>query len=110
MGNTIPAKLLQKLHCNTDCLWSRTSSRRKPCVPTCHQEQLPPCPEFLGCTVTGDKTWLHHFILTVKAALMEWKHTTSKTKKKFKTFKSAGKMMTAFWYVHGIPLPQFLDH
>jgi histone-lysine N-methyltransferase SETMAR len=39
---------------------------------------------------------------------MEWKHTASPTKKKFKTIPSAGKvMLTVFWDMQGVVLQKF---
>jgi histone-lysine N-methyltransferase SETMAR len=61
--------------------------------------------EFLGRIVTGDETWLHHFDPETKRQSMEWHHTTSPRKKKFKVVASAGKVMaTVFWDMHGVIL------
>ncbi|GFT69947.1 uncharacterized protein TNCV_4732681 [Trichonephila clavipes] len=39
---------------------------------------------FIDHVVTGDETWLHHFVTTSKKATIEWKHPGSPTKKKYK--------------------------
>ncbi|GFQ80021.1 histone-lysine N-methyltransferase SETMAR [Trichonephila clavata] len=53
---------------------------------------------FIDYIVTGEGTWLHHFVPTSKKATMEWKHPGSPTTKKFKVTTSAGKVMaTIFW-------------
>ncbi|GFQ94816.1 histone-lysine N-methyltransferase SETMAR [Trichonephila clavata] len=45
--------------------------------------------DFLFRIVTGDETWVHHFLPESKAASMEWKHPSSPVRKKFKTTPSA---------------------
>ena len=48
--------------------------------------------------ITGDLTWVHHYELESKRQSMEWKHSQSSYKKKFKTQPAAGKLMlTVFW-------------
>jgi hypothetical protein len=40
--------------------------------------------DFLSTIVTGGETWIHHFEPEKKRQSMEWHHTTSPRKKKFK--------------------------
>jgi hypothetical protein len=57
---------------------------------------------FLGRTVTGDETWVYHHQPETKKASEEWRHTSSKKKKKFCTQSSAGEvMLTLFWDKRG---------
>ncbi|GFX68768.1 histone-lysine N-methyltransferase SETMAR [Trichonephila clavipes] len=60
-----------------------------------------------GLTVPGDlgmidEAWLYHYNPTIKQQSSEWKHPSSPTLKKAKTMKSAGKVMTIFFYYEGI--------
>lgn len=65
---------------------------------------------FIDHIVTGDETWLHHFVPTTKRATMEWKHARSPTKKKFKVTPSAGKVMASiFWDSRGVLLIDYLE-
>jgi histone-lysine N-methyltransferase SETMAR len=60
---------------------------------------------FLSIIVTGDETWIHHFEPETKRQSMEWHHTTSPRKKKFKGIPSARKIMaTVFWNCEGVIL------
>ena len=64
---------------------------------------------FFQRLVTGDETWVHHYEPESKRQSMEWRHPASPKTKKFKTEKSAGKIMaTVFWDVHGPLLDDFL--
>ncbi|GFT69912.1 histone-lysine N-methyltransferase SETMAR [Trichonephila clavipes] len=49
---------------------------------------------FIDHVVTGDETWLHHFVTTSKKATIEWKHPGSPRKKynnkKYKVTPCAG--------------------
>ena len=66
--------------------------------------------EFLEKIVTGDETWVHFFEPESKRQSMEWHHTTSPRKKKFKTVRSAGKVMaTVFWDAEGVIMVDFLE-
>lgn len=66
--------------------------------------------EFLKKIVTGDETWVHFFEPESKRQSMEWRHTSSPRKKKFKTVRSAGKVMaTVFWDTEGVILVDFLE-
>ena len=49
--------------------------------------------EFLSRIVTGDETWVHHYEPESKTQSMEWKHTGSPMKKKFKAQPSARNVM-----------------
>jgi histone-lysine N-methyltransferase SETMAR len=60
---------------------------------------------FLSTIVTDDETWIHHFEPETKRQAMEWHHTTSPRKKKFKAIPSANKIMaTVFWDYEGVIL------
>lgn len=66
---------------------------------------------FLSNIVTGDETWIHHFEAETKRQSMEWHHTNSPSKKKFKAVPSAGKVMaTVFWDSEGVILFDVLPH
>ena len=63
---------------------------------------------FLEKIVTDDETWVHFFEPESKRQSMEWYHTTSLRKKKFKTVRSAGKVMaTVFWDAEGVIMVDF---
>ena len=63
---------------------------------------------FFERIITGDETWVHHYEPESKRQSMEWRHPSSPKTKKFKTEKSAGKIMaTVFWDVHGMLLTDF---
>ena len=65
---------------------------------------------FLDNIVTGDETWCHHYEPESKRQSMEWHRPGSPTQKKFKTQKSAGKVMcTVFWDSKGVILLDFLE-
>jgi hypothetical protein len=58
--------------------------------------------DFLSIIVTGDKAWIYHFEPETKRQSMEWHHTSSPRKKKFKAIPSARKIMaTVFWDYEG---------
>ena len=53
--------------------------------------------------VTDDETCAHHYEPEMKRQSLEWHHTQSPRKKKFKTTPSAGKLMfTVFWDMDGV--------
>jgi hypothetical protein len=57
--------------------------------------------EFLVRIVTGDETF-HYYEPESKTQSMEWRHTSSPAKKKFKSAPSAEKLMlTLFWDMNG---------
>ena len=61
--------------------------------------------EFLTHIVTGDETWVSHVNPESKQQSMQWHHTSSPTKKKFKQTLSARKIMcTVFWNRYGVLL------
>jgi [histone H3]-lysine36 N-dimethyltransferase SETMAR len=65
--------------------------------------------EFLSKIVTDDETWVCHVTPESKQQSMEWRHSLSPTRKKFKTTLSARKIMcTVFWDRQGILLVEFL--
>lgn len=65
--------------------------------------------DFLDSIVTGDETWAHHYTPETKAQSKQWRHPTSPKPKKFKTEKSAGKVMaTVFWDRNGVLLVDFM--
>jgi hypothetical protein len=47
----------------------------------------------LNFTVTGDETWVHHYQPESKRTLMQWKHPSSPSTKKFTVTLSAGILM-----------------
>lgn len=58
---------------------------------------------FLRSIMTGDETWVFHYDPETKRQSMEWRHSTSPRVRKFKTAKSAGKiMLTIFWDSRGV--------
>lgn len=64
---------------------------------------------FLNQIVTGDETWVRHVTPESKQQSMEWRHTDSPKKKKFKTSMSAQKILcTVFWDRKGVLLVEFL--
>lgn len=66
--------------------------------------------DFLQRIVTGDETWLHHFEPETKRQSMEWHHTNSPRKKKFKSAPSAGKVMASvFWDSEGVLLVDIME-
>lgn len=65
---------------------------------------------FFDCILTGDETWCHYSEPESKWQLMEWHHSRSSEKKKFKMQTSGDKMMcTVFWNMKGIILLGFLE-
>jgi histone-lysine N-methyltransferase SETMAR len=65
--------------------------------------------ESLSRIVTGDETWVSHVTPESKRQSMEWRHTTSPGKQKFKVTISARKIMcTVFWDRHGVILVEFM--
>jgi hypothetical protein len=61
--------------------------------------------DFLTTMVMGDKIWIHHFEPETKRQSMEWHHTASPRKKKFKAITSASKIMaTVFRDCEGVIL------
>ncbi|GFW15320.1 mariner Mos1 transposase [Trichonephila clavipes] len=68
-------------------------------------------PAFMKLIVTGDETWCHHYEPERKRDSMQWKHASSPPPKKFRTVKSAGKvLLTVFFDVQGPLLVEFLEH
>jgi len=64
---------------------------------------------FLSRLVTGDETWVSHTTPESKQQSMEWRHTSSPTKTKFKQTTSTRKnMCTVFWDRKGVLLVDFL--
>ncbi|KFM64801.1 Histone-lysine N-methyltransferase SETMAR, partial [Stegodyphus mimosarum] len=64
---------------------------------------------FLNQIVTGDETWVCHFTPESKQQSMEWRHTHSPKKQKFKVTMSSQKIMcTVFWDRKGVLLTEFL--
>jgi histone-lysine N-methyltransferase SETMAR len=61
--------------------------------------------------LTGDETWIHHYDPESKQESMQWKHPDSPTPVKFRTQKTAGKIMcTIFWDTHGPILIDYMPH
>jgi len=64
---------------------------------------------FLSHVVTGNETWMSHEAPESKEQSMEWRHTSSPTKTKFKQTTSTRKVMcTMFWDRKGVLLADFL--
>jgi len=64
---------------------------------------------FLGRTVTGDETWVHCHQPETKKASKEWRHTSSRKPKKFRTQPSAGNvMLTLFWDERRVILEHYM--
>ena len=64
---------------------------------------------FLSHVITGDETWVSHEAPKLKQQVMEWRHTSSPTKTKFKQTASTRKVMcTMFWDRKGVLLVDFL--
>jgi hypothetical protein len=69
--------------------------------------------DMLNRTVTGDKSWVHHYQPKSMPASMQWKHPSSPSRstKKFKVTPSAGKvMLTVFWDSQEVLSAHFLKH
>ena len=65
---------------------------------------------FLSRIVTVDETWLFHYDPETKQQSMQWRHSGSPKPKKFKTQRSAGKVMaTVFWDKDGILMIDYLQ-
>lgn len=65
---------------------------------------------FLERIVTVDETWLFHYDPETKQQSMEWRHAGSPRPKKFKTQKSAGKVLASiFWDKDGVLLTDYLQ-
>ena len=65
---------------------------------------------FLDRIITGDETWVHHYEPECKRQSMEWKHSQSPTRKKFRSQPSAGKLMlTVFWDSQGPILEHYQE-
>jgi hypothetical protein len=65
--------------------------------------------EFLSHIVTGDETWVSHVTPESKQQSMEWRHTSSPKKPKFKQTISTCKIMcSVFWDWQGVLLVEFL--
>lgn len=54
--------------------------------------------EFLACIVTADETKVHHYKPESKIQSMEWLHTSSPVKKKFKSVTCDGKLDIVLGY------------
>ena len=64
---------------------------------------------FLSQIVTGDQTWVSHLTPESKQQSMEWRHTSSPKKRKFKQTVSTSKIMcTVFWDRQAVLLVEFL--
>ncbi|XP_023228571.1 histone-lysine N-methyltransferase SETMAR-like [Centruroides sculpturatus] len=67
--------------------------------------------DFLSRIVTGDETWVAYVTPESKQQSMEWRHSSSPRKVKFKQTISAQKIMcTVFWDRYGVLLVDFLPH
>ena len=61
---------------------------------------------FLKRTVTGYETWNHHIGPDSKRQSMEWKHSDSPVKEKFKSQPSTDKVMLTFFWDSQEPMLQ----
>ena len=66
--------------------------------------------DFLDSIVTGDETWVFHHTSENKHQLMEWRHTHSPTKNKFKTSTPTNKIMSCLWGPKGVLMVDFVCH
>jgi histone-lysine N-methyltransferase SETMAR len=67
-------------------------------------------PDFFSRIVTMDETWLHHYDPETKEQSKEWRHSGSPRPKKFRSQKSAGKVMASiFWDTEGIIMIDYLE-
>jgi len=67
--------------------------------------------KFLSHVVKGNKTWVSHEAPKSKQQSMEWRHTSSPTKMKFKQTTSTWKVTcTMFWDRKGVLVVDFLPH
>jgi histone-lysine N-methyltransferase SETMAR len=65
--------------------------------------------DFLSHIVTGDETWMSHVTPELKQKSMEWRHTSSPIKKKFRqTISTCNIMCTVFWDRKAFMLVDFL--
>lgn len=65
--------------------------------------------DFLSQIVTGDETWVAYDTPESKQQSMEWRHSSSPTKVKFKRTISVRKIMcTVYWDRNGVLLVEFL--
>ncbi|GFR20425.1 HTH_48 domain-containing protein [Trichonephila clavata] len=65
--------------------------------------------DFLDQIVTGDETWVAYVTPESKQRSMEWRHSSSPKRVKFKQTISARKIMcTVFWDRKGVLLVEFL--
>jgi hypothetical protein len=63
----------------------------------------------MSCIVTGDETWVLHVTPDSKQKFMEWRHTSSPLKIKFKPTMSTHRIMCAvFWDRKGVLHVEFL--
>jgi len=53
---------------------------------------------FLKSIVTTDETWVHYFIPESQQSSREWRHTSSLKPKRARRSRSAGKVMTTFFW------------
>jgi histone-lysine N-methyltransferase SETMAR len=96
----VPKKLTEEHKCNrlTIC---------RILLNCCHQEG----DAFLRCIITGDKTWIYHYVPESKRQSLEWKHPTPPPqKKKVQNLTAAGKvMLTGFWDSQGPILEHYQE-
>jgi hypothetical protein len=64
--------------------------------------------DMLNRIITGNESWVHHYQPKSKHSLLQWKHPSSPSTKKFKVIPSTGKvMLTVFWYSQEYCKPLF---
>jgi hypothetical protein len=66
--------------------------------------------EFLSYTGTGNETLVYYYEPESQRKFMEWRHTSSPAKRKFKSAPSAGKIIvTLFWDMYGPILKHYQE-
>jgi len=74
----------------------------------CHSEESV---NLLDSIVIGDEMWVFHHTPESKQQLLEWRHTHSALKRKFKTSTSTSRVMaTVFWDRKGVLLVNYMPH
>ena len=67
--------------------------------------------DFLSLIITGDETWVHHFMPKTERTSMEWRYSSSPARKKLKLAPPAGKVMaTVFFYCQGVVCTEFMKN
>jgi hypothetical protein len=89
-----------------------TEEHKRNCLTICQSLLNCYCQEgntFLRRIITGDETWIHHYVPESKRQSLEWKHPTSLAKKKLKTLSAGNVMLTVFWDSQGPVLEHYQE-